>query len=159
MMANLIPGKKRQSTGDPAVERDWQPMARLRNDVESMMGRYLSQWQKLSEEFLSLGRGWAMEVRDEEDSMVVRAEAPGFEPEDFDLQIRGNQLVVTAERKEAEHEKGLTTHRGGRFERAIPLPGQLDVNKVRAHYHSGILEIRIPKEKDAQRKKITVKRG
>jgi HSP20 family protein len=160
-MANLVPGKKKQSSGDHPVERDWQPLARLRNDVETLMERYLSPWQKLSEDFLSrgLGRGWGMEVSDEEDAVVVRAEAPGFEAEDFDLQVRGNQLILTAERQEEDQEPGLTTHRSGRFERVIPLPGQIDVNKVQAHYHSGVLEVRIPKGKDAQRKRIAVKKG
>ena len=162
-MANLVPGKKRQSSGDPPVERDWQPLARLRNDVETLMERYLSPWQKLSEDFLSggrgLGSGWGMEVSDEEDAVVVRVEAPGFEAEDFDLQVRGNQLIVTAERKAEDQEPGLTTHRSGRFERVIPLPGQIDVSKVQARYHSGVLEVRIPKGKDAQRKRIAVKKG
>jgi HSP20 family protein len=164
-MDNRVPGKKRQSSGDPPVERDWQPMARLRNDVETLMERYLSPWQKLSEDFLSggrgrdLGSGWGMEVSDEEDAVVVRVEAPGFEAEDFDLQVRGNQLIVAAERQEGDQEPGLTTHRSGRFERVIPLPGQIDVNKVQARYHSGVLEVRIPKGKDAQRKRVAVKKG
>jgi HSP20 family protein len=164
-MANLGPGKKRQSSGDPPVERDWQPLARLRNDVETLVERYLSPWQKLSEDLLSrgrgrdLGRGWGMEVNDEEDAVVVRVEAPGFEAEDFDLQVRGNQLIVTAERQEEDQEPGLTTICSGRFERVIPLPGQIDVNKVQARYHSGVLEVRIPKGKDAQRKRIAVKKG
>jgi HSP20 family protein len=158
-MANLVPGKKRQSAGEPPVERDWQPVARLRNDVENLMERYLSQWQRLADELLGFGRGWGVDVLDEEGTVIIRAEAPGFEAEDFDVQVRGNELVLTAERADDSVVEGHALRRRGRFERIIPLPEQADVNKVQARYHSGVLAIRIPKGKEAQRKKIAVKKG
>lgn len=158
-MANRIPGKKRQSARGPAVEKDWHPLARLRNDFETLLDRYWGQWQRLSEDFFGAGRGWSVDVVDEEQAVMVRAEAPGFEAEDFDVQIRGNQLVVTAEHRHEEEDagRGTTTSRQGHFQRVVPLPSGIVVDQIKARYHNGVLEISIPKGPDAKRKRIAIK--
>ncbi|OHB82222.1 MAG: hypothetical protein A2W31_02675 [Planctomycetes bacterium RBG_16_64_10] len=158
-MTNLVPGKKKQSVSGPTVERDWHPLARLRNEFETLLDRYWSQWQKLSEEFLGGGRSWGVQVHDEQGHVAVQVDAPGFEAEDFDLQIRGNQLVVTAERRDETQAEDRMTWRHGQLRRVIPLPTGIDVNQVEARYHSGVLEIRLAKGEDAKRKRITIQHG
>jgi HSP20 family protein len=156
-MANLIPGKKRQSTAGPSVEKDWQPLARLRNDLETLRDRYWGPWQRLSEDFLGIGRGLGIDVRDGQDEVVVRADAPGFEAEDFDVQIRGDKLVLVAQRAEESHQEETTAFCHGQLRRVVPLPSGIDPDNVQARYHSGVLEIRIRKGEDAKRKRIVIK--
>ena len=87
---------------------------------------------------------------------MLRAEAPGFEPGDFDLQIRGNQITVRAEHKqETRSEQGSEFSCGTLF-RSFPLPAGVDQTKIEAQYRNGVLEVRFPKTPEARGKRIPV---
>ncbi|WP_031432099.1 Hsp20/alpha crystallin family protein [Methylomarinum vadi] len=107
--------------------------------------------------------GWgvlAAEVFDDDDQIVVRLEAPGLEKSDFDLEVLDNYLVVRGEKQiERERTEGryhVTECAYGRFERAIPLPDEVDSSKARANYKSGVLRIELPKAVSRRRRTITV---
>ena len=57
--------------------------------------------------------GWGLDVREEDGNVIVRAEAPGFEPSDFDIQVRGDQLVLSATHRSESQEKREATRNGG----------------------------------------------
>jgi len=105
--------------------------------------------------------GWgvlAAEVFDDGDNIVVRLEAPGMDKTDFDLEVRNNYLVVSGEkqieRQRTEGRYHVTECAYGRFERAIPLPEEVEENKAFANYRSGVLRIELPK---ASPRRSTVK--
>ena len=101
---------------------------------------------------------WGLDVEETETNYVARIEAPGFEVDDFDVQTVGNQLVVKAERKESTNGKNGSSYRYGRLHRSIPLPDGAEVDQVEARYHSGVLELQIPKGKESQHiQRIAVK--
>ncbi|MEW7979157.1 MAG: Hsp20/alpha crystallin family protein [Candidatus Sedimenticola endophacoides] len=107
--------------------------------------------------------GWgvlAAEVFDDDDQIVVRLEAPGLEKSDFDLEVLDNYLVVRGEKQiERERNEGryhVTECAYGRFERAIPLPDEVDSSKARANYKNGVLRIELPKAVSRRRRTITV---
>ncbi len=107
--------------------------------------------------------GWgvlAAEVFDNDDQIVVRLEAPGLEKSDFDLEVLDNYLVVRGEKQiERERTEGryhVTECAYGRFERAIPLPHEVDSSKARANYKNGVLRIELPKTASHRRRSITV---
>jgi len=90
---------------------------------------------------------WRLDVYDAGDSVVVRAEAPGFEPLDFDIHVRGYHLVVRAGQR-AERGHGAHEHRQARqrsFYRSILLPGEVDREKIEAEYRHGVLTVTLPK--------------
>ena len=96
--------------------------------------------------------GWgvmAAEVFDSDDRIVVRLEAPGMNTEDFDIQVHDDYLVVQGEKQvEQEHTHGryrVTECAYGRFERAIPLPENIDVDRASAKYRHGVLRIELPR--------------
>ena len=107
--------------------------------------------------------GWgvlAAEVFDSEDSIVVRLEAPGMDGDDFDIQVHDDYLVVRGE-KQLEHEETRGRYRitecaYGRFERAIPLPGNVETDKASASYRHGVLKVELPKA-GARRSAIKVR--
>lgn len=69
-----------------------------------------------------------------------------------------NQLVVKAERKETQNGKNGSSYRYGKFQRTIPLADGAELDQIDARYHSGVLELHIPKGKEAQNtKRIAVK--
>ena len=107
--------------------------------------------------------GWgvlAAEVFDDDDKIVVRLEAPGLDKADFDLEVLDNYLVVRGE-KQIEHERTegryhVTECAYGRFERAIPLPGEVESTRAEASYRNGVLRIELPKSASKRRRHITV---
>tara|TARA_R110001583_G_scaffold46933_7_gene147063 strand:- start:1296 stop:1802 length:507 start_codon:yes stop_codon:yes gene_type:complete len=107
--------------------------------------------------------GWgvlAAEVFDDDDKIVVRLEAPGLEKSDFDLEVLDNYLVVRGEKQiERERNDGhyhVTECAYGSFERAIPLPDEVDSAKARANYKQGVLRIELPKSSSRRRRTVSV---
>jgi HSP20 family protein len=133
----------------------------------SSLGRLRSEFDRLFDDFFqgwpSLGHGsneqrWELDVEDQADAVVVHADAPGFEPDDFNLEIRGDNLVLCACQNE-EQSKADSGYRWERreFYRSIPLPAEIDEDKVDAQYKNGVLTIKLPKSEPAKTRKIEVK--
>jgi len=142
------------------------PLGRLRDEIDAMFDRFFGRWPSLTEGgFGPSGFGperfWDVDVQERDQEVLVRAEAPGFEPKDFDISISGNALTIQAEHKqEAEEKQGevRTWERHyGRFQRSIPLSAAVDPDKVEAQYRNGVLELRLPRTEEARRKRIEVK--
>ena len=99
---------------------------------------------------------WGCEVQDGEKEIIVRAEAPGFEPDEIDVQLSGNRLVVQAEHKsETTDGNGHSVHHGKLY-RAMTVPSGIDAEKIEASYKNGILEVHLPKGENARTKRIAV---
>jgi HSP20 family protein len=106
------------------------------------------------------GRPWlpAGDVSETDDAYLVDIELPGVRREDVDIQLYGNELVVTGELKERER-KGLLrrrTRRVGEFEYRVTLPGDIRADGVEASLDSGVLTVRVPKTNAANPKKIEI---
>ena len=102
--------------------------------------------------------GWsvlAAEVFDSDDKVVVRMEAPGMDNKDFDIQVHDDYLVVRGEKQyEREHTEGryrITECAYGSFERAIPLPKEVESDKAAASYRNGVLRVELPKAEAGSR--------
>lgn len=85
----------------------------------------------------------------EGDTLVVRAELPGVDPDkDVELTVDSGYLTIRAERHEEKEEKGRQRHRTefryGSFTRTLPLPEGATEDDVKATFENGILEVRIP---------------
>ena len=107
--------------------------------------------------------GWGVltaEVFDDDDKVIVRLEAPGMDKGDFDLQVIDDYLVVRGEKRiERERTEGcyhVTECAYGHFERAIPLPHEVETGKANATYKKGVLRIELPKTASRRRKTIKV---
>jgi HSP20 family protein len=100
-------------------------------------------------------RPWGLDVTTEGNEMLVRAEMPGFEPDDLDVRLEGDVLSIRAEHKQ----EGDGQRSYGRFEEAVRVPAGTDPNKARATYHNGVLELRLPLPEQAQGKRIPVQSG
>lgn len=88
---------------------------------------------------------------------IVRAELPGLDPEkDVQIGAEHGYLTIRAERKEEKSNKHRTEFRYGMLQRSVPLPETANVDKVRARYRDGILEIVVPLKAKAEPKQITI---
>lgn len=105
----------------------------------------------------------AAEVQDTEDEVRVKLEVPGMEPDDFELEVVDDMLVVRGE-KRLERSETQGTFRVmecayGAFERAIPLPAPVEEARAKARYRRGVLHVKLPKNPIARKRRINVKVG
>jgi len=99
---------------------------------------------------------WGFETEEHENELVLRAEAPGFEPNEVEVTLRDNLLTVVAEHKEAAKEEARE-RRYARLERTMTLPETVDLERVEASYRNGVIEIHLPRTPEAKPRRIEVK--
>jgi HSP20 family protein len=103
----------------------------------------------------------AAEIHEDDKQVYVKLEAPGMEAENFDIQVIDNTLVVRGEKRvqqvRNEGRYYLMECAYGSFERAIPLPANVDDSKAQAAYKKGVLQITLPKSHHGARSRINVK--
>lgn len=153
-MFGLVPRRKEwESAGTNLLPRNEFPLNSLRASLEEVFDRVVGRWPMLFE--TGWMDGYRADIEETEEMVVVRADAPGFEPEDFDIQVLGNTLKITAKRKMEGKDKIPTVAR--ELERVLTLPEGVDPEKIEAHYRQGVLELRLPKTEKAKARKIEVK--
>ena len=79
---------------------EMQPLARLRDEFEMIFDRILNRWPTPFESDVDLDRLWDLQFVDGENEAIVRAEVPGFEVDEFDVQVAGSVLTIKAEKKQ-----------------------------------------------------------
>ena len=106
--------------------------------------------------------GWvpAVDVRETESDFLVRTELPGVPKEEIKINLVNNTLTIRGEKKqEVEEKKGNWHHLErvfGSFERALTLPAAVQVDKIKARYTNGVLEITVPKAEEARTRDIKI---
>jgi HSP20 family protein len=144
-MFSLIPWR-REGAGRLAPRTE-HPLNLFRHEMEEWFERLLGRWPTLFEE--------GMEIEETDKAMVVRTDAPGFEPADFTIEVRENVLTITAERKVEAEGKPPTVVR--RLRRVVTLPVPVEPEKMEARYHSGVLEVTMPRAEPVKARKVEVK--
>ena len=98
-----------------------------------------------------------VDVHETEDEYLVTIDLPGVKSEDVNVEINDNVLSISGAR--VAHESGaaqLFERPYGTFARTLSLPQGVDSDSIRAGYHDGVLELRIPKPAEQKPKKITI---
>ena len=124
----------------------------IRRDFDEMFSRFrfMTDWPTVSEPKLSWEYMPPVEVGTDPEAkkFYVRVAVPGVDPKDMKVEVRGNALTITGERKTDETKKGIHySHREftyGSFERVVPLPDGVEVGKLTAEFNQGVLEISAP---------------
>jgi HSP20 family protein len=102
----------------------------------------------------------AVDVFEKEDKFVVKAELPGMKEEDIHVSVVGDTLSIKGEKKtetEVKEEDYYRSERSyGSFYRSIPLPSNVDADKIKASFEDGVLEVALPKSAKVKPKKIAV---
>jgi HSP20 family protein len=149
-------------------EKRWQSSHRPFSD----WARWEEEMSKKFEDFLERGRKWwpsgfastssgpPVDVYDENDEIVVRAELPGMQKEDVDIYLAGLTLTIKGEKKRAQQVDEKDYYRReiayGPFTRIIDLPHEVQPGKGRASFEKGILEVRFPNTASAKTKSTKI---
>lgn len=95
----------------------------------------------------------AVDIFEEGRELVVKAELAGIKREDLKIELSGNMLTLSGEKRGEERVERKDFYRVeqsyGSFSRTLELPEGIDHDKIKATYRDGLLEIRIPKTVDA----------
>ena len=148
----------------------WRPfmdLTRWERDMDRMMedffGRrvrpwWLERWFRTDELAVSAP---AVDLFEEKDEIVVKAELPGMEKDNIEVNLTDHTLTIKGEKKKEEEVKEEKYYRSersyGAFVRTLELPADVHGDKAKATFKNGILEVRLPKTEDAKSKEIEVK--
>ena len=138
------------------------PLAALNSEIDSIFDQFFD-WPAVRalEPWGDFLRGpLAVDMEETDKEIVVKAEIPGLEPDDFQISVDDHTLTIKGEKKREKTEKKKDYHmierHYGSFYRSIPLPSDVVGNKAKADYSKGVLEITLTKSHPHKAKKITV---
>lgn len=138
----------------------WSPFRDLMN-MQREIGRLFDNFVTEGDDFASAMWAPRVDVMEDKDSYVIRAELPGVSRNDVKITLQENVLTIKGEKKQEKEEKDTDFHRVersyGSFERSFTLPMSVRSEKIDASYKDGILSITLPKAEEAKPKEIEVK--
>jgi len=163
-MAKELTVKKTEA---PTPWRPFMDLARWERDAQRMMdqffGRPFMPWwpeRRLRTEPMEVNAP-SVDVYVEKDEIVIKAELPGMDKDDIQVNLSNHTLTLKGEKKREEkikEENYFCSERAcGSFSRTLELPGDVQGEKVKASFKNGVLEIRLPVAETAKAKSIKVK--
>jgi len=112
----------------------------------------------------------AVDIQETDDALLLRADIPGIDPKDVQIEVKDNVLSLSGERRsdttedadsDSSTDSTSSTYRlersFGTFTRSFALPRTVDAEKVDASYRNGVLQISLPKKAEAKPRQIEVK--
>jgi len=154
-MFALMPWTKRKTALLPRAET---PFRWMPEEFEKLFARFTTTWPVME----TPEYPWGLTLEEKEKEVVVRAELPGFEPEEVKVEVAGELLTVEAEHKEPAEEKAEKKEKNvkrayAHVKRVITLPPDVELEKVEAVYRNGVLEVHLPRKPEAVGRRIEVK--
>jgi HSP20 family protein len=104
-----------------------------------------------------------MDLVEEGDHFVLRADLPGVSQEDVKVELDDNVLTISGERK-SEHEGRKEGYyrlerAAGRFSRSLTLPDGIDPESIQAQFENGVLTVRVPKPEERKPRRVAINVG
>lgn len=143
-----------------AQMRRWSPFTELeafRREMDRIFREFFG------EERAAATRGWvpAVDIYETPTELVIQAELPGVKPDDVQIELTDDRLVLRGKREKQSTDEHATYHllerHYGEFERSFVLNVPVDIEKAEATYRDGVLTVRLPKIAPKQAKRIEIK--
>ncbi len=133
--------------------------------LQRQMNRLFEQLTPTTNDGESIGFGFvpSAELEETDDAIYLKLEVPGLEAKDINVEVTTDSVSISGERKSETKTKengvARSEFRYGKFQRVIPLPSQIQHEKVEAQYKDGILKLRLPKAESNKQKVVKVNIG
>ena len=137
----------------------WRDMSTLQHRINHLFNEPF--FRSGDDDELSLGT-WspAVDMFDDDDKIVIKAELPGMEKKDISVDIDNQVLTLSGERNydnEVKEENYYRRERSyGKFQRAFTLPADVDSDKIKAEFKDGVLQVEVPKPEEQKPKQVTI---
>ncbi len=134
------------------------PFRAMQRDIDSLFSDYSKDWTKGM-------RMPAINVGESDGEIDITVELPGVDQKDIKLNIEGNRLTISGEKREEtkkdEKDWHVVERSYGSFHRAVALPFEPASDAVEAHFDNGVLRLRVkkPATAKAQQQTIEIKSG
>jgi HSP20 family protein len=168
-ITDILPWNRGEQELPARREQTRDEIVTLRDEMDRLFDRFLSDpfglsplegWREMAGRFCP-----RIDVRETEEAIHVAAELPGMDRDDVEVSVTKDMLTISGEKrteKETKEKHIRTMERSyGSFRRTIPLPEEVETDKVEATFEKGVLKIELPKSPEARRqaKRIPVKTG
>jgi HSP20 family protein len=132
-------------------------MDKMKRDVERLFDRMWMEFgSTLSSGVTTLGP--SLDIFETDETVIVRVELPGVDPEDVEISVTDRTLRLSGEKKGERVRTGARFHRVerrfGSFSRTVQLPCEIEVDEINAIYEKGVLMIVLPKCRDRIKKGV-----
>jgi HSP20 family protein len=135
---------------------------RLANRDPYSLARELLNWDPFFTQRPISAFAPAFEVKETNDSFVLRADLPGVDEKDLDVAMHNGVLTVSGSRSAEERKEGesyaLYERQYGSFSRSFALPDMADGERIDAKLTNGVLTLTIGKKEEAKPRKIEIKK-
>jgi HSP20 family protein len=105
----------------------------------------------------------AMDLVETDDAFILRADLPGLSESDVNIELEGNVLTVSGERKTEHEGRAAGYHRleraSGRFARSLTLREGVSAESITASFDRGVLEVRVPKPEERKPRRVAISVG
>jgi HSP20 family protein len=135
----------------------WSIVDMLHRDLDRLAARHIP-----SGDSEAVVTDWvpAVDIIEEKDRFVLRADVPGVNPADIEVSMDAGVLTIGGRRVPESRAEGAGLQHmeraSGHFFRRFSLPDTADAEKVSAQCRNGILEVAIPKQPQVQARRIEV---
>ncbi len=157
---SLLPfGKK----GMPFKREEYEPFTFFRDEMNRLFDNFFKGFdiEPFERKFPTFSP--SIDISETDKEIIISVELPGIEEKDIDVSLSKDSLTIKGEKKEEKEEKGKSYYRMersyGSFCRTIPLPAEIDADKVNAEFKKGVLTVKLPKTPEAIKeiKKVQIK--
>lgn len=163
---DMVPWKKNDK--NVLVRRQEDPFTAFRYEMDRLFDDFFGRGFGLSQ----FEGGWMdrfgtfnpqVDVTENDKEVKVIAELPGLTEQDVEVSLSNDVLTISGEKKHEKEDKGENYYRMersyGSFQRSIPLPVEVQSDKVEATFKNGVLTVTLPKSPQAaqNRKRIAIK--
>jgi HSP20 family protein len=131
----------------------------LQDEVNRLFSTNLS--RAFGDEGIARG-AWnpSVDIYENKDQIVLEAELPGMNREDFDLTVENNVITLRGERRFEKKDDGDNYHRVersyGSFTRSFTLPQTVSAEGAQAEYRNGVLRVTLPKREEVKARRIEI---
>jgi len=144
----------------------WQTPLRAINEMKQEMNqlfsRFFGEGEQTGNRWLSPSESYVPRIESavRDNTLWVKADLPGIDPKDVEVEVEGNRLTLRGQRK-AEHEGSENgyLHREvqyGNFIRSFTIPEGVKAEDIQAKYHHGMLELSVPLPESVLPKKVNI---
>jgi HSP20 family protein len=143
----------------------WDPLAEL-GQLQDRVNRAFSDYGRgsnRSDEGLMTTGTWSPPVdiyQNEDQELVLKAELPDMAPEDIELSINNDTLMIRGEKRFSADVREDQFHRierrYGTFSRSFSLPSSVDARRISAEHKNGVLTVRLPAREETKPRQIKV---
>lgn len=167
---DLVPrfNRGREAERLPVWRREGDPFREFHQEIDRLVDDFFGDVGfGLPSRWGGGGRAWPgegfipqVDVSETDKQVKISAELPGIDEKDLTVEMDDESLTIRGERKEEQEETGENWFRReqsyGTFHRVIPLPAEVNGDKVQAKFKNGVLTVTAPKRPEAQRKRKSI---